>query len=126
MDLETGPVINGINGGSSYYIAALSAPTAATWHFYCMWRDATDGKVRLQIDNTGTIAVSSAASNPPVLSLALFFGHAPGSAIFGLNGRLSRWGWIKGDFLTTTERTTMYNGGPSGALNWADIVSGHL
>lgn len=97
------------NGGSSYTNAGITAPAAGAWHFYVMWRDPADGKVRLQLDN-GAIAVSTGASNPGGNGIALTFARDYASA-YRMTGRLQRWGWIKGAILTADERAYLYNSG---------------
>lgn len=99
----------GQNGGTSYTSAMAPAPAAGAWHFYVMWRDPVDGKVRLQIDN-GAIAESAGASNPNPNSADLFFGGNY-AATYIMNGRLQRWGWINGAILTADERAWIFNGG---------------
>lgn len=122
LDIESG-IAYGYNGGSAYYYAG-AAISASAWHFLCMWRDFADGLVRFSIDN-GTVYASATSSTPTNVASPLTFG-ADYTQALKLNGRLSRFGWIKGSFLTSSERTTMYNGGPTGALSWADIVAGGL
>lgn len=111
--------MRGINGASSYYTASASAPSAAAWHFYVLWRDPADGLVRLQIDD-GTIYVSSSATNPAQTTSSLFFGSA-GHTVNFLRGRVQRWGWIKGAILDPTERTYLYNSGTGKTL--AEIIA---
>lgn len=106
IDVETGQML-GLNGGSTYYYNGPSTPTGA-WYFAVMWRDSADGKVRLQV-NDGTIYASASASDPSPGNKALQFGRDSGSA--SLAGRLQCWGWIKGGFLDSTERTYLYNAG---------------
>ena len=99
------------NGGSTYYSATAAAPSAGTWQFTVLWRDPADGKVRLQI-NDGTITASAVSSTPnPSNGHQLGFGQAGSSASSRLNGRVQRFGYIKGAFLSATERTWLYNGG---------------
>ena len=98
------------NGGSSYYNASQSAPTAGTWNFVVMWRDASDGKVRMQI-NDGAVNVSASSSNPSPNTYDLAFGRNGSSPSEYLTGRLQRWGWIKGATLTADERAWLYNSG---------------
>lgn len=110
----------GQNGGSSYYNASQSAPAAGAWHFFNQWRDSTDGKVRLQIDD-GAVNVSSSASNPsPNLSPLVFGANGTGGSGY-LNGRLQRFGWIKGAILTAAERTWLYNSGAG--RTYAEIIA---
>lgn len=98
------------NGGGTYYYPIGPRPPNGEWHFFVGWRDSMDGKVRQQVDN-GTIYVSPSASNPNPTSNGLGFGQAGTSPSSRLNGRLQRWGWIKGAILTADERTWLYNGG---------------
>lgn len=105
------------NGGSAYYSASLTAPAVNNWYFVVGWRDSADGKVRICIDN-GTVAVSSLASNPTPQNLPIEYAIT-GSGIDLLTGRLSRFGWINGDFLTPTEITWMYNVGLG--RDWLEI-----
>lgn len=105
-----GGVYYGQNGGSAYYNASQSAPAAGVWHFFIQWRDATDGMVRMQIDN-GPVNVSSSASNPSPGSNDLVFGANGNSGVGYLSGRLQRWGWIRGAILATDERTWLFNSG---------------
>lgn len=111
--------LRGINGASSYYTASGSASSAAAWHFYVLWRDPADGKVRLQVNN-GTVFVSSSASNPAQTTSSLWFGSAGHSTNF-LSGRLQRWGWIRGAILTTDEKTYLYAAGAG--KTYAEIVA---
>lgn len=99
----------GQNGGSAYTNAFLAAPAAGAWHFYVMWRDPADGKLRLQLDN-GTIAVSSTVSNPTANTVQLIFGRDYANS-YKVTGRMQRWGWIKGAIPTADERTYLYNAG---------------
>ena len=119
MGITATPAVFGQNGGTSFTSGTQAAPAVSTWHFYVFWRDATDGKVRFQVDD-GTIHVSVGPSNPTSQTATLFFGHGPAIPTFA---RMSRWGWIKGNILTDPEKTALYNGGPAGALSWADIVA---
>jgi hypothetical protein len=115
----------GYNGGSSFVYGSTGIGSAG-WHFVYMERDFTTGNVSVSIDNGSLVSTAAGPSNPnPALTDYLYFGVA-NSAGQPLDGRLSRIGWIKGDTLTSGERTQLYNGGPSGALSWADIVAGGL
>lgn len=114
------------NGGSPSYSSVGVAMSAAAWHFVVGWRDDADGKLRISVDD-GTPVVSTTVTtlNRDSSTLPLMFG---GSAYTGdanfqkFTGRLSRWGWIKGDILTPDEITDIYNGGPAGALSYSDIA----
>lgn len=111
------------NGGSAYYAATVAMGTG--WHFFVAWRDNADGLVRISIDN-GTPSVSASASTPTSNAINLIFGGSDygGDPTYQeFTGLLSRVGWIKGDILTSTEITELYNGGPSGAMSYADIVA---
>lgn len=107
------------NGGSSYTNAGAPAPAAGAWHFYVMWRDPADGKIRLQLDN-GTVVASTASSNPNTNSTELTFGRDLANS-FKMTGRLQRWGWIKGAILTAAERTFLYNSGTG--RTYAELVA---
>lgn len=109
------------NGGASYYSASVAAPSVGTWFFFCCWRQASDGKLRVAV-NGGTPTVGAGPTNPSSTSIMpLTFCSVQSNDRF--NGYMSRIGWIKGDYLTTAQQTTLYNGGPSGAMSWADIVA---
>lgn len=99
------------NGGATYYSATGTPPSAGNWAFYVMWRDPADGKVRLQINNGAVTASENASAPSPTNGTSLGFGQAGSSASSRLNGRLQRFGYIKGAFLSATERTWLYNGG---------------
>ena len=100
----------GDNGGSTYYSAIVSASgfPAANWHFFCLWRDSADGKVRLQIDN-GTIYVSTSASNPSGTVPFTVGGNL--STSYEMSGRVNHVGFTSGSILTADERTWLYNSG---------------
>lgn len=115
----SGGSLFGQNGGSGFTSASRAVPAAATWHFLVVWRDATDGLVRLQIDD-GAINASAGASNPSDTIFQLGFATAAGSGGSSLfTGRLQRWGFIKGNILTPAERTYLYNGG--NAVTWTEL-----
>lgn len=97
------------NGGSTYTNALQAAPAAGAWHFYILWRDPDDGKVRLQLDN-GPVVASTGASNPDPNGTSLLFGRNT-AGNYRMTGRLQRWGWINGAILTADERTWLYNAG---------------
>lgn len=117
-------VLYGQNGGSSYYSASNTAPAINGWHFVVVWRDSADGKVRMQVDN-GTIYVSASASNPTAGANTLAFGQAGSSTSARLSGRIQRWGWIKGSFLTADERTYLYNSGTGRTWTELATAAGH-
>lgn len=100
----------GDNGGSIYYSAGVSASgfPAANWHFFCVWRDSTDGKVRLQLNN-GTTYVSSSASDPAGTIPFVIGGTL--STSFEMAGRVNHVGFTSGSILTADERTWLYNSG---------------
>lgn len=98
----------GINGGSTYYTAVISPLPSENWHFFCLWRDSSDGKVRLQIDN-GSIAVSTSSSNPT--DTVPFVIGGTFSAYFTMSGRVNHVGYTKGSILTADERAWLYNSG---------------
>lgn len=114
-----GGTLYGQNGGSAYVNAASPPAAAGGWHFYVLWRDPSDGKVRLQVDN-GAVIVSTTASSPSATSSPLSFGSNNGS--YYLVGRLQRWGWIRGGILTPEERTWLYNEGVG--RSWSDVLAG--
>jgi hypothetical protein len=118
--LVSGANVNGYNGGSGYVFAGVSAPAAAAWHFYVLWRDSADGKVRLQIDS-GTPAASAGTTNPSDTGNHLGFGQAGSSTTSRMTGRLQRWGFIKGAILTADERAYLYNSGAG--RTYAEIVA---
>lgn len=109
FDIESGSFY-GYNGGSTYYYAGVSASgfPAANWHFFCVWRDSTDGKVRLQINN-GTVYVSESASNPSGAVPFVIGGTL--SESFEMAGRVNHVGFTSGSILTADERTWLYNSG---------------
>lgn len=117
---QQGGVVYAQNGGSGYQTADDSPPTAETWNMYFLWRDAADGKVRLQI-NTRTPTESAGASNPNPTNHSLAFGQCGSYSGLRLAGRLQRWGWIKGGILTADERAWMYNSGAG--RTYAEIVA---
>lgn len=97
------------NGGTSYTSVITPAPAAGAWHFYVMWRDPVDGKLRLQLDN-GTVISSAGASNPSGTDAPLFFARNQ-AGNYRMSGRLQRWGWMNGEILTADERAWLFNGG---------------
>lgn len=107
------------NGGTAYTNALQAAPAAGAWHFYIMWRDPVDGKVRLQLDN-GAVAASTGASNPDPNGTSLIFGRNAANN-YPMTGRLQRWGWINGAILTEDERTWLYNAGAG--RTYAELVA---
>lgn len=122
IDVEAG-VLYITEGSSGYYYNATGpSPGTGTWRFVTMWRDATDGKVRLQMDD-GTIGVSASASNPVPATLPVTFAATAGGNL-KMSGGLQMWGWIKDDILTGAQRTTLINSGSG--KTWAEIVSGGL
>lgn len=114
-----GGTLYGQNGGSAYTNAATTPAPAGAWHFYVLWRDPLDGKVRLQVDN-GAVITSTNASAPAATSTPMCFGSSNGN--FNLVGRMQRWGWIRGGILTPAERSWLYNGGAG--RSWADVLAG--
>lgn len=106
----SGGSLYGDNGGSIYYSAGVSASgfPAANWHFFCVWRDSTDGKVRLQLNN-GTTYVSSSASDPAGTIPFVIGGTF--STSFEMAGRVNHVGFTSGSILTADERTWLYNSG---------------
>ena len=113
--------IYGASGASAYYYTPGSGVTTITgsWVFYVQWRDSTDGKLRLQI-NDGTIHTSSLATDPNDTGSSLGFGYIPTGA-FKLTGRMQRWGFARGAILTSGERTWLYNSGAG--RTWAEILA---
>jgi hypothetical protein len=97
-------------GGTSYFNVTAPLPSSAAWHFVCAWRDAADGKVRLQVDNGTVYETASASSGAVTFAGVISFGAntAGGGAI---GGRLSRWGVMRGSFPNADERTYLYNSG---------------
>lgn len=121
----SGGTVYGQNGGGGYVSATQASPGTGSWHFGILWRDSaagTDaGKVRLEIDN-GTVNLSASASSPSDTINELGFATAAGSGGSSLlTGRLQRWGWIKGNLLTPTERTWLYNSGAG--RTWAELYA---
>ena len=106
------------NGGSAYVNAAVQAPPANSWFFAVGWRQASDGLVRVCVNN-GPVNVSSVASNPTAQNRITQFGGSGG--VDHLTGAFTRCGWIKGDYLTPSEIAWMYNGGLG--RSWAEIKS---
>lgn len=110
-------------GGDSGYVDAFTTlPSLNAWHFVASWRDVTDGKVRIQLDN-GVVGVSDGPSNPTPRSSLLQLGTAQGVSF--MNGRLSRWGFIKGDLLTQDEMTWMINSGQGRDYAEIKALAGH-
>lgn len=110
-----------LNGGSAYRTAAVAAPAAGNWYFYTGWRDSADGLVRACYNN-GTVGVAPSSSNPSAGSSSLALGassHPTNSQ--RMTGRLQRWGWIKGAYLTYDERNWLYNSG--NGRTYAELVA---
>jgi hypothetical protein len=100
--------------------ANTTIPDTTNWHFYTMWRDNTDGKLRISVDGA-TAAVSATTCVPPQSNIAFLILGGLGSP----DASVSRWGYIKGDYLTSSEQTWMVNSGSG--RNWLEIkrLAGH-
>jgi len=125
--MKTTGGISGYGGNSSnstWVTADGTLPDTTSWHFYCLWRDATDGKLRIQIDS-GTPVVSSSVLTTVAQSTLNFVIGGANSGSFKADVGCSRWGYIKGNFLTSTEITWLRNSGSG--RNWAEIktLAGH-
>jgi len=114
----------GDSSNSTWVTADGTLPDTTNWHFYCLWRDSADGKLRMQIDG-GTPIVSSVALVTATQSSINFSIGGANSGSFKADVGCSRWGYIKGDFLTSTEITWLRNSG--NGRNWAEIrtLAGH-
>lgn len=110
-----------LNGGSAYRTAAVAAPAAGNWYFYTGWRDNADGLVRVCYNN-GTVAAAPTSSNPSAGSSWLGLGCSSAQTNQQrMTGRLQRWGWIKGAYLTSDERNWLYNSG--NGRTYAELVA---
>jgi len=121
--IEVGSSISGYSGDTvsgNWCHADTSIPDTTNWHFYTVWRDNSDGKLRISIDG-GTPVASPTTCAAPQTSIS--FNILTGSG--NPEAAVSRWGWIKGDYLTGTEQTWMVNSG--NGRNWAEIkaLAGH-
>jgi hypothetical protein len=105
-----------LNGSTGYRVASISYPTAGVWHFHCLYVDQTDDKLRYAVDN-GTPAVSATASDTTTTTNPLQFGLISGFSYF--TGALSRWGFIKNNYLTSAEQAWLINSG--NGRDWAEI-----
>lgn len=123
LRVDTSGNVSMYNGGAGYVAATTSGSiTASSWNFLVGWRDNSDGKVRVCF-NDGTVAVSSSTSSPTSgTAVHLGLGGTQGQY---LDGRMSRWGYVKGAILTPTEITWLYNAGAG--RDWAEIkaLAGH-
>lgn len=115
-------VVSGNSPTNSWITAGLSIPDTTNWHFYAIWQDSADGKLRIAIDG-GTPAVSSASCTIPQSNIRFSIGSADGS--FAANVGCSRFGYMKGHFLTSAEQTWLLNSRQG--RNWSEIktLSGH-
>lgn len=110
-----------LNGGSAYRTAAVAAPTAGNWYFYTGWRDSADGLVRVCYNN-GTPSAAGSTSNPSAGTSGFALGASSGATnTQRMTGRLQRWGWIKGSYLTSDERNWLYNSGSG--RTYAELVA---
>lgn len=99
-------------GGSGYNSAPSLTCAIGTWYFVCAWRDSSDGHMRLEVNADGSPTVSTQTYIPTAQNMNLCLGRTNYSTTFqAFRGRLSRWGYIKGNTLSLTEREWLYNGG---------------
>jgi hypothetical protein len=97
---------------SDSIVATLTTPFLAnTWYFVRFWYTASDKKVRIDVNESGTPAVSAAASFTPMAAPdADFVVGKFGQAGNEFTGRIDSVGWFK-RLLTSDEGLYLYNGG---------------
>lgn len=81
-----------------------------TWYFVRFWYTAADKKIRVDVNESGTPAVSSAASFTPIAGTSDFVVGKLGDASPNFTGRIDSVAWFK-RLLTTAEGLYLYNAG---------------
>lgn len=99
----------GKTGGAPVEASSLGAPSDGTWYFIVAWRDSSDNKLRIQVNN-GTVDVSSSDQTGGFDEAGEFdigFTNGLGDFADAVIGPAMVWKRI----LTSQERTDLYNSG---------------